>query len=240
MRVGVKEDDDGHKRPSSSATPCLSAVSHAQPTLTCLHCSDPYLLLNDDNDNTDALVHCTSPRPDAMKYLNLLLALLAPLSIVSGSVVLQENTVHVQDEPVKTTEGWGWEDCGDPSDPIQIKSIEVSPDPPKPGENMTVKVAAYAQERIEDGAYADVMVRIGTIKILDKRFDLCEEARNAQVDVQCPVEEGDHFVEQTVALPKEVPRAKFLVQVRGYTVEDENLVCTDISVDFRPKFPRIW
>lgn len=38
---------------------------------------------------------------------------------------------------------------GDSSDPIQVKSIEVSPDPPKPGQNMTVKVTAYAQELIE-------------------------------------------------------------------------------------------
>lgn len=31
-----------------------------------------------------------------------------------------------------------------------------------------------------------------------------------------------------------------MVQIRGYTVEDENLVCTDLAVDFRPKFPHIW
>ena len=38
---------------------------------------------------------------------------------------------------------------GDTSDPLQIKSIEVFPDPPKPGQDMTVKVKAYAQELIE-------------------------------------------------------------------------------------------
>ncbi|EJC98807.1 uncharacterized protein FOMMEDRAFT_143165 [Fomitiporia mediterranea MF3/22] len=175
-----------------------------------------------------------------MKFLSLLLATLAPLCAMGASVVLQENGVQLQDEPVKIQEGWDWQDCGDSTDPIQIKSIEVSPDPPKPGQDMTVKVTAYAQERIEEGAYADVLVKIGVIKLLEKRFDLCEEARNAQTDVQCPVNEGDYVVEQTVALPKEVPRAKFLVQVRGYTKDDDNLVCTDITVDFRPKFPHIW
>jgi hypothetical protein len=38
---------------------------------------------------------------------------------------------------------------GLPSDPIQIESVEFSPDPPKPGEDLTVKVKATAIETIE-------------------------------------------------------------------------------------------
>jgi len=38
---------------------------------------------------------------------------------------------------------------GDLSDPIQIDSIAVYPDPPKPGEDLTVKVKARAQDRVE-------------------------------------------------------------------------------------------
>jgi hypothetical protein len=33
-------------------------------------------------------------------------------------------------------------------DGIQIQSISVSPDPPKPGQNLTVIVEAYAQEEV--------------------------------------------------------------------------------------------
>ncbi|PAV22666.1 Phosphatidylglycerol phosphatidylinositol transfer [Pyrrhoderma noxium] len=176
-----------------------------------------------------------------MKFLKLLVAALSPVCALSASV-LQSNNVELQveDAPIRTQEGWDWRDCGDTSDPLQIKSIEVFPDPPKPGQDMTVKVKAYAQELIEEGAYADVLVKIGVVKLLEKRFDLCDEAEKAGTEVQCPVEEGEYVVEQTVALPKEIPRAKFIVQVRGYTRDDENLVCTDLSVDFRPKFPHIW
>ena len=38
---------------------------------------------------------------------------------------------------------------GVPTDAIQLKSIEVSPDPPKPGEQLTVTVNAEVQEQIE-------------------------------------------------------------------------------------------
>ncbi|KAH8119719.1 ML domain-containing protein [Phellopilus nigrolimitatus] len=174
-----------------------------------------------------------------MKAFTLLVAALVPLGVM-GASVLAENDRDLQELPVKTMEGWTWTDCGDPSDPIQLKSIEVSPDPPKPGEDMTVKVKGHVTGGIEEGAYADVLVKIGVVKLLQKRFDVCEEARNAEASVQCPVDEGDYVVEQTVALPKEIPRAKFVVQIRGFTVEDENLACVDLSVDFRPKFPHIW
>lgn len=75
-----------------------------------------------------------------------------------------------------------------------MKSIGLTPDPPKPGEDLTVTAVGIAQERIEvgftivtcspidqvvflqDGAYADVVVKLGLIKLLTKTFDVCEEA----------------------------------------------------------------
>lgn len=73
--------------------------------------------------------------------------------------------------------------------------------------------------------------------------------RNAQTDVQCPVEEGHYVVEQTVALPKEIPQgampsslscchsnlfviAKFTINARGYTVDDDDLFCIILKVNF--------
>lgn len=74
----------------------------------------------------------------------------------------------------------------------QLKSISVSPDPPVPGKNLTVTVEADVLKKIEvsslfrgqykdpaniqDGASADVTVKLGLIKLLQKTFDICEEA----------------------------------------------------------------
>jgi hypothetical protein len=38
---------------------------------------------------------------------------------------------------------------GSENDIVEIKSISVSPDPPKPGQNLTVNVVAYAHEVVE-------------------------------------------------------------------------------------------
>ncbi|THH20645.1 hypothetical protein EW146_g762 [Bondarzewia mesenterica] len=167
-----------------------------------------------------------------LSFLSLLALTLVGVSS-ANSIGQQEALV-----PVHTQEGWDWTDCGLATDPIQIESIHITPDPPKPGKDLTVLVKAIAQHEVQEGAYADVTVKLGLIKLLQKQFDVCEEARNANASVRCPVEKGYYEVEQTVALPKEIPQAKFTISVRGYTVDDDSLVCLDLKVDFMKKpFP---
>ena len=43
---------------------------------------------------------------------------------------------------------------------------------------------------------------------MQKTFDICYEAKQADADVQCPVEPGDYLVKHTVKLPKEIPPGK--------------------------------
>ncbi|EJD51898.1 hypothetical protein AURDEDRAFT_82809 [Auricularia subglabra TFB-10046 SS5] len=129
-------------------------------------------------------------------------------------------------------------DCGLPTDAIQIKSIDISPDPPKPGQNVTIIATGTVQKQLNPGTYADVTVKVGLIKLLQKRFDVCEEAENANVDVQCPVDPDTYTITQTVELPKEVPPAKFVINVRGYTEEEEPMVCLDLKLDFLPSKPK--
>ncbi|KAJ7169973.1 MD-2-related lipid-recognition domain-containing protein, partial [Mycena filopes] len=129
---------------------------------------------------------------------------------------------------------------GLPSNPIQIESIELLPDPPLPGQDLTIKVKAAVSETIEEGASADVVVKLGLVKLLQKKFDVCEEARNVNASVSCPVQPGPYTVEQTVALPKEIPKAKFVVLVRGFTVEEEDMLCLDLKIDFMKSFASIF
>ncbi|TFK77023.1 hypothetical protein BDN72DRAFT_830196 [Pluteus cervinus] len=144
------------------------------------------------------------------------------------------------DDAPHTSDSWGYTDCGLTTDIIQIRSIQVSPDPPQPGQDLTVKVNAFVTETIEEGAYADVTVKLGLVKLLHKQFDLCEEARTNEADIQCPVQPGEYTVEQTVALPKEIPRAKFGVEVAGYTKDDEDMLCLKLKVDFMKRPFPFW
>ena len=84
---------------------------------------------------------------------------------------------------------------GEPSDAIEITALRVVPDPPEPGKKMTIYAEGSAKQRIDvrgyrssrqrlhitnngllqEGAYADVVVKLGLIKLIQKRFDICQE-----------------------------------------------------------------
>lgn len=57
-----------------------------------------------------------------------------------------------------------------------MKSLTVKPDPPRPGEPLEITAKADVLEVIDEGAYANVLVKLGLVKLLQKRFDVCEEA----------------------------------------------------------------
>ncbi|PWN95210.1 hypothetical protein FA09DRAFT_285556, partial [Tilletiopsis washingtonensis] len=126
--------------------------------------------------------------------------------------------------------GWVWKSCGDDGDAVEVTSIQVSPDPPKPGQNLTVVASGIVKKEIKAGTYADVVVKLGLIRLLTRRFDVCEEAKENNAELQCPVQEGTYTIEQTVQLPREIPPAKFNVHVNGATQDDEPLLCLDLSV----------
>lgn len=143
------------------------------------------------------------------------------LALAASSAVLGSPTQLVVGGEAELAEKWSYSDCGkrisldlidaepeliqrpapvpgNPADIIQLHSLQVSPDAPKPGENLTITVSGTVLQRIEvrkfllhvnarsthrpcitnvqEGAWAHVIVKLGLIKLLEKNFDLCEEA----------------------------------------------------------------
>ncbi|TCD61313.1 ERI1 exoribonuclease member 3 [Steccherinum ochraceum] len=161
------------------------------------------------------------------------MARFAILSVLVAALASAASALPPQEPLQQLSDKWTWKDCGSSGFPLHVESIEITPDPPRPGEDLTVTAKGVADITIEDGAYAEVAVKVGRIKILQKEFNLCEEALKANASIQCPVSEGDHEITHTVALPKEIPPAPFNVHIDGYTVDDEDLLCLDLSIDFR-------
>ncbi|KZV99063.1 hypothetical protein EXIGLDRAFT_641039 [Exidia glandulosa HHB12029] len=167
-------------------------------------------------------------------FLRLALAALAVLPLAARAAAVGQTVVALGSFSDKVQVI----DCGAPEDAVQIQSIEISPDPPKAGENVTIIATGLVQQQLNPGAYADVTVKVGLIKLLQKRFDICEEAETANATVQCPVDPDTYTIVQTVELPKEVPPAKFVINVRGYTDAEDPMVCLDLKLDFLPSKPK--
>ncbi|CEP61226.1 sterol transporter LALA0_S02e09582g [Lachancea lanzarotensis] len=116
---------------------------------------------------------------------------------------------------------------------LDIKLVNLLPNPPVRGENVTVSAAGYVKETIEKGAYVDVEVRLGYIKLLSQTYDLCEELENNDVGgLKCPIKAGDYMIEKSVEIPQEVPPGKYTVLARAYTEDDDEITCLSGEIYF--------
>lgn len=127
---------------------------------------------------------------------------------------------------------WEYIDCGTAQDALQLQSLTISPDPPVIGQTLTLHVSADFQEDIDEGADVDVSVKLGLVKLLQKQVDFCEEARDNNWAVQCPITTGSYTWNVTIDIPKTTPRAKYMTQLRGYTAGGSDLLCLDIFTSF--------
>ncbi|KAF8862115.1 hypothetical protein BDZ45DRAFT_646778 [Acephala macrosclerotiorum] len=149
------------------------------------------------------------------------------------------NSILKTNEPAKALTSWSYDLCGSENDAITLHSITLSPDPPIPGSPLNVSISFAANTRILSGAYLNVVVKIGYLKLLKQTVDLCEENGVLKdTGVSCPVEEGEHVIEKKVDLPREIPPAKYTVNAVGFTVEDEDMFCVNIYADFLTSFGR--
>lgn len=139
---------------------------------------------------------------------------------------------QIGDDSPHTATVWSWYDCGSPEDVIQIKSITLKPDPPQPGKNLTIYATGTTKSLISDGTYADVTVKLGLIKLLTKRFDVCEELAGANATLQCPIVPDEYAIVQEVELPAEIPRAKFIIDAQVFTQDDEPAACLNLMINF--------
>jgi len=94
-------------------------------------------------------------------------------------------------------------------DLIEIKYIDITPNPPQAGKNLTIDAVGTLKVDIEEGAYAQFEVKYGFIKLLTGTADICEKA--LEVDLECPLEKGEIRVQKTVELPAQIPPVWFFM-----------------------------
>jgi hypothetical protein len=71
------------------------------------------------------------------------------------------------------------------------------------GSELVIKAVGTVYETIEEGAYVNLSVKYGLIRLINTKADLCEQIKN--VDLECPIEKGVISITKSVDLPKEIP-----------------------------------
>ncbi|MFH9201300.1 ML domain-containing protein [Streptomyces anulatus] len=126
--------------------------------------------------------------------------------------------------------GWRYEDRGTPDDVFQIDSIAVAPDPPELAKDLLIKVTGQLSRVPDTETYVDVIVKLGLIKILQKKQLLSELL--AEWGASVPTKTGPFTLELSKELAKGTPAAKFTIRLDAYTGADEEAFCLEFNVDF--------
>lgn len=116
---------------------------------------------------------------------------------------------------------------------LELSIVELTPDPPVRGKNLTITAVGKLLEQVEEGSYVDVEVRLGYIKLLTQTFDLCETLEDNDVDgLTCPLAAGRYSIKKEVEIPAEVPPGKYVVLARAYNVDDQLISCLTGEIVF--------
>jgi len=118
-------------------------------------------------------------------------------------------------------------------DIITIDEVILTPNPPKAGTTLVIEARGTVKETIEQGAYVNLVVKYGYIRLINTQADLCKEIKN--VDLECPIEKGAISITKPVDLPKEIPPGKYTVQADVYTGDGDHITCLTATVTFGAK-----
>jgi len=113
---------------------------------------------------------------------------------------------------------------------IVIEKVDLAPNPPKPGKSLDITASGQVKQSITKGAYVQLTVKYGLIKLLSTTADLCEQLGN--VDLSCPLEPGKMTLTKSVDLPSAIPPGTYNVLADVYSADDEHITCLTATVNF--------
>jgi hypothetical protein len=115
-------------------------------------------------------------------------------------------------------------------DTVSIERVDLSPNPPLAGQELVIEAIGTVLQPIEKGAYVQLTVKYGLIRLISTKADLCEQISN--VDLECPVERGVLRITKSVELPKEIPPGKYSVVADVFNADDSHITCLSATVMF--------
>lgn len=121
--------------------------------------------------------------------------------------------------------------CSDPADYIvTIDKVDLDPNPPRPGENLSIKASGNFKEEVVEGSKMHLQVKYGLITLINQERDACETV--GQADLKCPLKKGELSLTKDVALPREIPPGTYTVLADVYTAEGDKITCLTAKIAF--------
>ncbi|KAG9192133.1 phosphatidylglycerol/phosphatidylinositol transfer protein precursor [Alternaria panax] len=165
-----------------------------------------------------------------MQLTTLLLAALSAVSVSAspswmggGQVAIQEEYKVPGDNPLYF--------CGDPAnDLLKIEKVDLSPNPPKPGEKLSIKATGDFKEEVGEGFKMHLQVKYGLITLINQNADGCETIKKG--DLECPLKKGEMSLTKDVDLPREIPPGQYTVLADVFTADGDKITCLTAKIAF--------
>ena len=98
------------------------------------------------------------------------------------------------------------------------------------GKGLSISATGNLTQKIESGAKVHLQVKYGLITLINQEADLCDYV--TEVDLECPLEEGETKLSKDVDLPKEIPPGKYTVLADVFTADSKKITCLTAQVQF--------
>ncbi|KAI5839783.1 ML domain-containing protein [Morchella snyderi] len=114
--------------------------------------------------------------------------------------------------------------CGSTSDDVlTIDKVDLVPNPPVPGQPLTIEASGTLHKSVEKGAQVEVTVKYGLITLIKETLDLCDHV--GEVDLECPLKANKMILTKVVDIPKQVPPGKYNVAANAYLEDGDPITC---------------
>lgn len=205
----------------------------AQQEIQCRSNSNSSNSNSHSDSNSNVNIHHKSKHSSTTPMLAIihLVSLLLASSLVSAGILAFPQPPS-QNKPIPGDSPLLKCDAGE-AQLLDLHNVNLIPNPPQRGENLTIGASGHLLKTVVEGAYVDVEVRLGYIKLLSQTYDLCQELEDNDIGgLSCPLLPGEYNLEKIVQIPNEVPPGKYSVIARAYTVEDDEITCLTGDVIF--------
>ncbi|RYN36986.1 hypothetical protein AA0117_g899 [Alternaria alternata] len=165
-----------------------------------------------------------------MQLTTLLLAALSAVSVSASPSWMGGDQVTIQEE-YKVPGDNPLYFCGDPAnDLLKIEKVDLSPNPPKPGETLSIKATGDFKEEVGEGFTMHLQVKYGIITLINQNADGCETIKKG--DLECPLKKGEMSLTKDVDLPREIPPGQYTVLADVLTKDGDKITCLTAKIAF--------
>jgi len=98
------------------------------------------------------------------------------------------------------------------------------------GQTLVISATGNLTEPVDAGAKVHLQVKYGLITLINQEADLCDQVKN--VDLKCPLDEGQTTLTKEVNLPKQIPPGKYTVLADVTSKDGNKITCLTAQVWF--------